>query len=83
METQTIRLRRVSGWIMSGIMSGMPYYHRPWTEQTIGLRRVWQRYNGLCAAHIVSRHRPLNVIIALGQHTWSDYNECGMFSSPL
>uniref|UniRef100_A0A494G8H5 Uncharacterized protein n=1 Tax=Solanum lycopersicum TaxID=4081 RepID=A0A494G8H5_SOLLC len=64
-------------------MSGMAYYHRQWTTHTIGLRRVGKFYNGLWEAHIVSQHRPLNVIIALGRHTRSDYIGCGMLSSPL
>ena len=69
--------------IHGSILSGMAYYHRPWTTQTNGLRRVWQRYNGLWAAHIVSRHRSLNVIVALRQQTRSDYSGCGMLSLPL
>ena len=64
-------------------MSGMTCYHLPWTAHTIGLRQPLSCNNLPWEALIVRRRRKLNVIIALGQYTWSEYVGYDMVSSPL
>lgn len=63
--------------------SWMTWYHLSWKAHTIGLRQPWQWYNRPWAAHWIRGRRALNMIIALGQYTWSDYIGCEMLSSPL
>ena len=61
----------------------MTCYHIPWTAHTIEQRQPRQCYNHPWAAHTIERQRALNVIIALGQYTLSEYVGYDMLSSPL
>uniref|UniRef100_A0A494G8H2 Uncharacterized protein n=1 Tax=Solanum lycopersicum TaxID=4081 RepID=A0A494G8H2_SOLLC len=61
----------------------MTCYHLPWIANTTGLRQPWQCYNRPCQAHTIGQRWALNVIIALGKYTWSDYVGYDMLSSPL
>ena len=63
--------------------SGMTCYHIPWTTHTVGQGQPWQCYKRPWAAHTIGRRRALNVIIALGQYTLSEYIGYDILSSPL